>query len=425
VDPLAEVDGNRTRRTRIARPNRFEGGGAHQVPGHLRSRLYSSGIDDALAASLSRSHVSQRDLGVLRWVDDTSGCGEDGRLRCGNEAPDSPCSHHRHGRRGRQEIAVVLTVSLLCSQAALQQYGAAWRVIAPDIEFVVLPAEGRLNDDDVARIDFAVFSHDLWMGGRGASFFKVLLNAPNAKWLHMFAAGTDDPIFAEIHRRGIRLTHSAGSSATPIAHTVIMHTLALCREARPLAVAQSQHVWADREVTDVEGRTMGIIGLGSIGSEVARLAQQFGMRVIGLRRTPRGDEPGETWPTSRLHELLPLVDDLVLTAPLTDETRNIIGTDELALLPRGAHIINVGRGQLIDEPALIEALQSGHIGGAALDVFVVEPLPTDNPLWDMPNVIVTPHSAGGTVLATQRAADMFADNLGRCLRGEPMVNEVT
>lgn len=289
----------------------------------------------------------------------------------------------------------------------------------------MLPEEGRLGDDEIARINISVFSHDLWMGGRGGSFFKVLLNAPNVKWLHMFSAGTDNPIFAEVSRRGIRLTHSAGSSATPIAHTVMMHTLALCREARPWAIAQSERVWADRDVTDVEGRTMGIVGLGSIGSEVARLAQQFGMRVIGLRRSPRGDETCETWPTSRLREMLPLVDDLVLTAPLTDETRNIIGADELALLPRGAHVINVGRGQLIDEPALIEALRSGQIGGAALDVFVVEPLPTDNPLWDMPNVIVTPHSAGGTALATQRAADMFADNLGRYLRAEPLINEAT
>ena len=289
----------------------------------------------------------------------------------------------------------------------------------------MLPEEGRLSDDEIARIDIAVFSHDLWMGGRGGSFFKVLLSAPNAKWLHQFSAGTDSPVFAEVRRRGMRLTHSAGSSATPIAHTVIMHTLALCREARPWAIAQSGRVWADREVTDVEGRTRGIVGLGSIGAEVARLAQQFGIRVIGIRRSPRGDEPCETWPTSRLNELLPLVDDLVLTAPLTDETRNIIGGAELALLPRGAHIINVGRGQLIDEPALIEALQTGQVGGAALDVFVVEPLPVDNPLWDMPNVIVTPHSAGGTPLATQRAADMFADNLGRYLRDEPLINEVS
>jgi phosphoglycerate dehydrogenase-like enzyme len=259
---------------------------------------------------------------------------------------------------------------LFCSETALRQYGADWRTIAPDLSYVALPAEGRLSDDDIARIDLAVFTADIWTGDRGPAFFKVLLRAPNAKWLHMFAAGTDDPVFAELRRRGTRLTHSAGSSATPIAHTVIMHTIALCRGARELAVAQQQRRWAERDVTDVEGRTMGIIGLGSIGAEVARLAQHFGIRVIGVRRSPRGDEPCETWPTQRLHELLPLVDDLVLTAPLTDATRNIIGATELALLPRGAHLINIGRGQLVDEPALIRCSPATS-AAPQLDVFVV------------------------------------------------------
>jgi phosphoglycerate dehydrogenase-like enzyme len=170
---------------------------------------------------------------------------------------------------------------------------------------------------------------------------------------------------------------------------------------------------------------MGIVGLGSIGAEVARLAQNLGMRVIGLRRTPSGDEPCETWETSRLHELLPLLDDLVLTAALTPDTTGLIGARELALLPEGAHIINVGRGQLIDEAAMTAALQAGRLGGAALDVFVVEPLPAESPLWDLPNVIITPHSAGGTPLAATRAADVFADNLGRYLRGEALRNEVS
>jgi glyoxylate/hydroxypyruvate reductase A len=141
-----------------------------------------------------------------------------------------------------------------------------------------------------------------------------------------------------------------------------------------------------------------------------------------MRRTPTGDEPCTTWPISRLHELLPQVDDLVLTAPLTDETRGIVGAAELALLPRGAHVVNVGRGELLDEDALVAALQSGHLGGAALDVFVVEPLPADNPLWDLPNVIVTPHSAGTTDLSAQRAADIFADNLRRFSSGRPLRN---
>jgi len=316
---------------------------------------------------------------------------------------------------------------LLCSQTALEQYGAVWRTIAPSLQYVVLPTDRRLEADEIAGIDMAVFTADLWNDDRGPSFFKVLLQAEHAKWLHMFSAGLDNPIFAELRRRGMRVTHSAGSSATPIAHTVMMHTVALCRDAAAFARAQIERRWEETDATgaaDIEGRMMGIVGLGSIGAEVARLAQHFGMRVIGVRRTPRGDEPCETWPTERLHELLPHVDTLVLTAPLTEETRDIIGARELALLPRGAHLINVGRGQLVDEVALVEALQRGQLGGAALDVFVVEPLPADSPLWSLPNVIVTPHSAGGTPLAAQRAADYFATNLARYLAGEPMVNEM-
>ncbi|MDO8364333.1 MAG: D-2-hydroxyacid dehydrogenase [Actinomycetota bacterium] len=296
--------------------------------------------------------------------------------------------------------------------------------MAPGVELMLLPTDRRLTADEIGRIDLAVFTADLWTEGRGPAFFKSVLGAPNLQWLHMFAAGTDDPVFRRVLAKGSRLTHSAGASATPIAHTVIMQTIALCRGTHTLAKAQHERRWAERDVADVEGRTMGIIGLGSIGSEVARLARHFGIRVIGLRRTPSGDEPCEAWPTERLHELLPLVDDLVLTAPLTDETRDMIGATELALLPQGAHVINVGRGQLIDEPALVAALQSGHLGGAALDVFVVEPLPADSPLWDLPNVIVTPHSAGGTPLAARRAADVFTTNLGHFVRGEPLINEV-
>jgi phosphoglycerate dehydrogenase-like enzyme len=304
----------------------------------------------------------------------------------------------------------------------LAVWGDEWRRRAPQLEYVTLQRGRRLDDGDVARIDMAVFSSDLWTEHRGAAFMKVLLDAPNARWLHMFSAGLDNPVFSVLRERGLTITHSAGSSATPIAHTVIMQVIALCRDARAFAIGQARHEWLDREVDDVEGRRMGIVGLGGIGSEVARLAVHFGIDVVGLRRTPRGDEPCVTWEASRLHELLPTLDDLVLTAPLNDDTRNIIGATELALLPEGAHVVNVGRGQLIDESALVEALVSGHVGGAALDVFVDEPLPTEHPLWDLPNVIVTPHSSGATPLAAQRAAAVFHDNLDRWLNDRPLRN---
>jgi phosphoglycerate dehydrogenase-like enzyme len=201
-----------------------------------------------------------------------------------------------------------------------------------------------------------------------------------------------------------------------------MQIIAMCRDMRVLAVAQSNHEWAERDVADVEGRRMAIVGLGSIGAEVARLAAHFGIHVVGLRRTPTGQEPCETWPTNRLHELLPRIDDLVLTAPLNTATRGIIGARELAMLPRGAHLVNVGRGELIDEPALVDALRSGQVGAAALDVFAVEPLPADSALWDLPNVLITPHSSGATKLSGDRAAAVFADNLGRFVGGDTLRN---
>ena len=279
-----------------------------------------------------------------------------------------------------------------------------------------------MSDDDIARIDIAVFSADLWLENRGAPFMRVLLGAPNLRWLHMFSAGLDDPVFERLRQQGVTVTHSAGSSAIPIAHTVMMQLVAMCRAGRRFAIAQSSHEWTDHEVVDVEGRTVGIVGMGGIGSEVARLAAAFGMRAIGLRRTPTGNEPCPTWRSDRLHELLPLVDDLVLCAPLTADTNGLIGARELSLLRHGAHLVNVGRGQLLDEAALIAALNTGQVGAAALDVFNVEPLPTESPLWDHPNVLITPHTAGATDSAAVRAGEIFAANLQRWTVGEPLLN---
>jgi phosphoglycerate dehydrogenase-like enzyme len=177
-------------------------------------------------------------------------------------------------------------------------------------------------------------------------------------------------------------------------------------------------------VTDLSTLTVGVVGLGPIGLEVARLAASFGTKTIGLRRAPRGDEPCETWPLSRLHDLLPRVDALVLALPLTDDTRHLVGEKELALLRPGALFVNVGRGELVDEAALVRALASGHLGGAGLDVFEVEPLPPESPLWAMPNVIVTPHSSGTSSASRERACEIFVENLGRYVRGEALRNEV-
>jgi phosphoglycerate dehydrogenase-like enzyme len=329
--------------------------------------------------------------------------------------------HRAHGDR-RPPSEGQLTRTLFCSAPALAEYGDVWRAVDPTLEFLVLPQDRHLDEQEMARIDLAVFSADLWREKTGAPFMKVVLQAPNVQWLHMFSAGLDNPVFGTLMERGITVTHSAGSSAVPIAHSVIMHVIGMCRNAREMAIAQSASRWANRDALDVEGRRMLIVGLGGIGTEVARLAAHFGVDVTGLRRTPTGDEPCRTLPIEQLHELLPQTDDLVLTAPLTPSTRGIIGATELALLPAGAHLVNVGRGELIDEPALVEALRSGRVGAAALDVFAVEPLPADSPLWAMEHVTVTPHNSGATPLAADRAADVFVDNLRRFTNGTPLRN---
>lgn len=288
---------------------------------------------------------------------------------------------------------------------------------------MTLPDVGRTPDDQLAEVDIAVFSHDLWTEGRGRSFFGSLRSTPHLKWLHMFAAGLDDPVFDDLAARGIRITGSAGSSATPIAHSVMLHVLALCRNSAAYSIAQAAREWNGLPALDLEGRRICIVGLGSIGREVARIAPHFGMEATAVRRRPTGDEPCPTVAATELHRMLPMVDDLVLTAALTPESRNLIGATELALLPAGAHVINVGRGELLDEAALADALRRGHVGGAALDVATVEPLPADHPLWSTPNTIITPHVAGRTQLTADRAAAILTENLGRWHRGEQLRNE--
>ena len=148
------------------------------------------------------------------------------------------------------------------------------------------------------------------------------------------------------------------------------------------------------------------------------------MRAIGVRRTVQGNEPCETWTFDRLHEVLAIADTVVLAVPLTDETRHLIDARMIEVMRPGVHLVNVGRGGLVDEPALIDALRSKRIGFAALDVTDMEPLPADSALWDLPNVIITPHSSGATRSTRRRATDVFVDNLARWTAGLPLVNEV-
>jgi len=311
---------------------------------------------------------------------------------------------------------------LLCSPTAWERDAPAPE-LAQAVELLPFVAGHPLDGPDLARVELAHFSADLYPA-TSLAFLRSCIDAPNLRWLHLFNAGVDHPIFTSFLDRGVRLTTSSGASATPIAHHVAMCLLALARDLPGSLRRQAAHDWEPRRADDVEGRTVGIVGMGPIGCETARLADALGMRAVGVRRTVRGDEPCETWTLDRLPELLPIVDDLVLALPLTDGTRGLVGAAELGRLRRGARLVNVGRGELVDEDALVDALRSGHLGGAALDVFRTEPLPATSPLWDLPNVIVSPHSSGDTPLTEIRAGQAFVDNLGRWVRGERLRNEV-
>jgi phosphoglycerate dehydrogenase-like enzyme len=311
--------------------------------------------------------------------------------------------------------------AILVSDRIEAHLGEALRRAAPGFALAVL--RGDAVDGDGAAVEAAFFSDDLFPE-RTRAFARALHAAKELRWLHIFPAGVDHPWFQSFLARGVRLTTSSGASAVPIAHTVMLYLLALSRDLPGWLRDQEARRWNERGVEDLQGRTLAVVGLGPIGLEVARLGLAFGLRVVGFRRTPRGDEPCEARPLRELDDWLPRVDWLVLALPLVEGTRHLLDARRLALLPRTARVVNVGRGALVDEGALAAALAEGRLAGAGLDVFEVEPLPERSPLWVLRNVIVTPHRSGTTPGNAARAAEIFLENLARYARREPLRNEV-
>jgi phosphoglycerate dehydrogenase-like enzyme len=206
---------------------------------------------------------------------------------------------------------------------------------------------------------------------------------------------------------------SSGVHATPLAEWSIFGILAFTKGLPRLLADQREHRWGHYPVAELSGSTVLVVGLGAIGREVARLAEAFGMRVLSVRR-----EHGD------LDELLPQADAIVVTLPLTDETRGLIDRERIGMMRTGAIFVNVGRGGVVDEDALVEALRDGRLAGAALDVFATEPLPADSPLWDLDNVIISPHTSALSVRENERIVELFAENLRRYLAGEELLSRI-
>lgn len=311
------------------------------------------------------------------------------------------------------------TTVLFCTDTFWDARGEDVVAIDPTVEVVRLVGDEHITPSDLARITVAFFSPDAWPD-RASNFMGSCIRAERLQWLHTMSAGTDHPVFASLRSRGVTVTNSAGAAAPSIAQTVMTYLLALSRDLPRSLRDQAERRWHPGPSIDVHGMRLGIVGLGAIGTETARLAQAFGMQVVGLRRSPTGAEPCDTWTNDRFEELLGWADAIAVTAPLTDETRGLFDADAFAAMRRGAWFVNVGRGEIVDEAALVEALLDDHLGGVALDVFATEPLPSDSPLWRFPNVIITPHSSGSTDRTSRRSVDLFIDNLRRFTVGDPL-----
>ena len=314
-------------------------------------------------------------------------------------------------------------ITLLVSDNVWSRHADAIRAISPEITPVVYEGNEVLPDEIISTINAVFYSSDLWPD-RSRGFALSILKATSVKWMHTFSAGVDSPFFVQLMERGVRLTNSSGATASPIAQTTVLYMLALSRNVRAWFQHQEKHEWARQEFAELDGARLAVLGMGPIGIEIARLGVALNMSVEAIRRTPTGSEPCPTFSFDQLPRVLAHADWVAVALPLTDDTRQIFDTKTFAIMKPGAHFINVGRGELVDEDALIAALQSGHLAGAALDVFATEPLPADSPLWNMDNVIITPHSSSASAQAGLRSEDIFVKNLARYVAGEPLLNEV-
>jgi phosphoglycerate dehydrogenase-like enzyme len=311
---------------------------------------------------------------------------------------------------------IVVTTPLVA-----ERYGDRIRAAAPGVELASISAEpGPWQEGEVAY-----FSEDFWTDPANRDHRVRLFTLPELRWFHSFSAGTDNPAFRALLERGVLVTNSSGASSPAIAQYVLGMMLRVAKRMDDWSKAQAERRWQSIPTQELTRKTVGVVGLGSIGGEVARLAKAFGMHVMGIRRSQRPARHVDTLvPPGRLLEMLAASDFVVLAVPLTPRTELLIGEAELRAMRQDAWLINIARGRVVDEPALVRALREGWIAGACLDVFWEEPLPPEHELWSLPNAIVTPHNSGWSSLNMERGVEIFLDNLGRYAAGRRLRNLV-
>ena len=268
-----------------------------------------------------------------------------------------------------------------------------------------------------------------------AGFFSLELfkAAKQLKWIQTLFAGVDAFLYPEVVKSSVVITNAGGVNSIPVSEQVIGMMLCLNRKLYLFMRSQTERKWKTSDadlifqMDELSGKTAGLVGLGRIGNEIAKKAKCFGMKVIATRRTssaPKPDYVDKLVSPENLEELLADSDFVIIQIPLTKDTEGMFGEKELRRMKRTAYLVNASRGKIIKEDELIEALKEGWIAGAALDTFATEPLPEDSPLWNMQNVIITPHVAGLTPRYMERLTDLFCENLRRFMNDEPLFNVV-
>ncbi len=317
---------------------------------------------------------------------------------------------------------------ILMSQQSVDRWGASVAAVMGRRTFELIPLEAAVaaqrTDADVAFISREVTGtstkHEIHPALQ--QVYELLRQSQSLRWVHIHSAGADRQIYLDLLAKGVQVTTSSGANAQVVATVALAGILALARRFPLLWAEQQTRQWIPmmgaRMPRDLPGQTATIVGWGPIGQKLGGLLQALGMQVVAVRQQlaaqPSPASGGvemvtfESWT-----QVLPKTDWLILACPLTAKTRQLVNASALAGLPRGAHLINVARGEVVDEPALVSALQSGHLGGAFLDVFAHEPLPSNSPLWAMPQVMITPHAAGHSDGNETRVGQIFLDNL-RC-----------
>lgn len=315
----------------------------------------------------------------------------------------------------------------------MQAHGAEIRQVfgARPCELIVAEDAGVAPDAEISFVTRDVTGASLKNRVQASTqrFYDQLLGSPRLAWVQMHSSGADRPVFLELQKRGVVLTTASGSNAPVVVQSALAGFLSLARHFPALMAARCAREWKPHILTglprDLQGQTAVIVGWGPIGRQLAQHLSIFGLKLIVVRNQAVAADAGvETVDFAGLPAVLPRADWLFLACPLTAQTRGLMDAHAFAAMPRGAGLVNVARGEVVVEPDLIEALHSGQLGSAYLDVFAAEPLLPDSPLWDLENVIMTPHCAGQSDGTAARVAGIFLANLACWLAGRPMRNVV-